>query len=85
LLVRVPSMDPSGLDLGEGWPDRWLVTRRLAGERVVRGHGAERRRALAGTPPAQVGRAGRRVDLCLRSGERRRSASFSSRFACAFV
>ena len=33
--------------------------------RVVRGHGAERRRAVAGTPLAQVGRAGRRVDLGL--------------------
>lgn len=31
LLVRVPSTDASGLDLGKGWPDRWLVTRRVGG------------------------------------------------------
>jgi hypothetical protein len=34
LLVPVPSTDPSGLDLGEGWPDRWLVARRPGGEVV---------------------------------------------------
>jgi hypothetical protein len=34
LLVRVPSTDASGLDLGEGWPDRWLVTRQVDGEAV---------------------------------------------------
>jgi hypothetical protein len=34
LLVPVPSTDPSGLDLGEGWPDRWVVTRRLDGKPV---------------------------------------------------
>jgi hypothetical protein len=30
----VPSTDASGLDLEEGWPDRWLVTRRVDGDEV---------------------------------------------------
>ena len=34
LLVPVPSTDASGLDLEEGWPDRWLVTRRVSGDKV---------------------------------------------------
>ena len=34
MLVPVPSMDASRLDLDEGWPDRWLVTRRIGGEKV---------------------------------------------------
>ncbi len=34
LLVPVPSVDASHLDLGEGWPDRWLVTRRVNGDEV---------------------------------------------------
>ena len=34
LLVPVPSTDASGLDLEEGWPDRWLVTRRVDGDEV---------------------------------------------------
>jgi len=34
LLVPVVSTDPSGLDLSEGWSDRWLVTRRVGGEAV---------------------------------------------------
>ena len=34
LLVPVPSTDASGLDLEEGWPDRWLVTRRVDGNEV---------------------------------------------------
>src|ERR1700747_936508 len=36
LLVPVPSTDASGLDLEEGWPDRWLVTRRVDGDVVSR-------------------------------------------------
>ena len=35
LLVPVPSTDASGLDLEEGWPDRWLVTRRVDGNEVL--------------------------------------------------
>ena len=34
LLVPVPSTDASGLDLEEGWPDRWLVTRRVDGDEI---------------------------------------------------
>jgi len=34
LLVPVPSTDASGLDLEEGWPDRWMVTRRAGGAEV---------------------------------------------------
>jgi hypothetical protein len=34
LLVPVPSTDASGLDLGEGWPDRWTLTRRVGGDEV---------------------------------------------------
>ena len=34
LLVPVPSTDASGLDQEEGWPDRWLVTRRVDGDEV---------------------------------------------------
>jgi hypothetical protein len=34
LLVPVPSTDASSLDLGEGWPDRWLVKRRVNGDEV---------------------------------------------------
>ena len=34
LLVPVPSTDASGLDLEEGWPDRWLVTRRGGGDEI---------------------------------------------------
>jgi hypothetical protein len=34
LLVSVPSVDGSHLDLEEGWPDRWLVTRRVNGDEV---------------------------------------------------
>jgi hypothetical protein len=34
LLVPVPSTDASRLDLGEGWPDRWLVARRVNGDEV---------------------------------------------------
>ena len=34
LIVPVPSTDASGLDLSEGWPDRWLVARRAGGETV---------------------------------------------------
>jgi TnsA-like endonuclease N terminal len=34
LLVPVPSTDASHLDLGEGWPDRWLVARRVNGDEV---------------------------------------------------
>ena len=34
LLVSVPSTDASHLDLGEGWPDRWLVARRVNGDEV---------------------------------------------------
>lgn len=34
LLVTVPSTDASGLDLEEGWPDRWTVTRRAEGDGV---------------------------------------------------
>lgn len=34
LLVPVPSTDASGLDLEEGWPDRWRVIRRVGGDRV---------------------------------------------------
>lgn len=34
LLVPVRSTDASRLDLDEGWPDRWLVTRRPGGEKV---------------------------------------------------
>jgi hypothetical protein len=34
LLVPVPSTEPCKLDLSQGWPDRWLVTRRVDGETV---------------------------------------------------
>jgi hypothetical protein len=34
LLVPVPATDTSRLDLGAGWPDRWLVTRRVGGDEV---------------------------------------------------
>jgi hypothetical protein len=34
LLVAVPSADASGLDLEEGWPDHWMVTRRAGGDEV---------------------------------------------------
>lgn len=34
LLVPVPSTDASGVDLEEGWPDRWLVTRRVDGDEI---------------------------------------------------
>jgi hypothetical protein len=34
LFVPVPSTDASRLDLGEGWPDRWLVARRVSGDEV---------------------------------------------------
>src|SRR6266536_4084080 len=34
LFVPVPSTDASRLDLGEGWPDRWLVARRVNGDEV---------------------------------------------------
>jgi hypothetical protein len=34
LLVPVPSTDASGLDLSEGWPDRWLVMRRVGRDEV---------------------------------------------------
>jgi hypothetical protein len=34
LLVAVPSTDESGLDLSEGWPDRWTVTRRVGRDEV---------------------------------------------------
>ena len=36
LLVPVPATDASRLDLEEGWPDRWLVTRRVGGGKVSR-------------------------------------------------
>jgi len=35
LLVPVPSTDAGGLDLSEGWPDRWTVTRRVGGDEVL--------------------------------------------------
>lgn len=34
LLVPVPATDASGLDLDDGWPDRWRVVRRIDGGRV---------------------------------------------------
>ena len=34
LLVPVAAVDALGLDLGEGWPDRWLVARRVGGDMV---------------------------------------------------
>ena len=34
LLVPVLSTDASGVDLEEGWPDRWLVTRRVDGDEI---------------------------------------------------
>ena len=34
LLVPVPSTDASGVDLEEGWPDRWLGTRRVDGDEI---------------------------------------------------
>jgi len=34
LLVPVPATDGSGLDLEDGWPDRWLVKRQVSGARV---------------------------------------------------
>jgi len=34
LLAPVPATDGSGLDLADGWPDRWRVIRRVAGDRV---------------------------------------------------
>lgn len=36
LLVPVPTTDASRLDLDEGWPDRWLVMRRVGGGKVSR-------------------------------------------------